>query len=319
MPPPEVGTPTAECGIRQRTLIQNRMATPPVITSGDDLRLQVLAWRAAGESVGLVPTMGALHAGHLSLVARATQECRRTVVTIFVNPTQFGPNEDFSRYPRQLENDLALLSPMGADLVFVPTTEEMYPAGHATFVDVGAITRVWEGAIRPGHFRGVATIVLKLFNLAPADRAYFGQKDYQQSVVIRRMVADLNVPIEIRVCPTVREPDGLAMSSRNAYLSADDRRRALVLSRSLRLAADRVRQGERDAQPIAAEMRKMIESAPSVRLDYATLVDPDTLEEVSRVAGTVVALVAAGVGPTRLIDNEVINASTPKDETSTLV
>ncbi|HEV2972663.1 MAG TPA: pantoate--beta-alanine ligase [Pirellulales bacterium] len=283
------------------------MPTLPIITRGDDLHRQVLGWRAAGESVGLVPTMGALHAGHISLVVRSAEECRRTVVTIFVNPTQFGPNEDFSRYPRQLENDLALLAPTGTDLVFAPTTEEMYPAGHATFVDVGGITRRWEGAIRPGHFRGVATIVLKLFNLAPADRAYFGQKDYQQSVVIRRMVADLNVPIEIRICPTIREPDGLALSSRNAYLSAADRRGALVLSRSLRLAADRVGQGEREARPIAADMRKMIESEPCVGLDYATLVDPDTLEEVSHVAGTVVALVAARVGTTRLIDNEIIN------------
>jgi pantoate--beta-alanine ligase len=290
------------------------MTTPPVITRGDDLRRQVLAWRAAGESVGLVPTMGALHAGHLSLVARSSDECRRTVATIFVNPTQFGPNEDFSRYPRQLEHDLSLLAPTGTDLVFAPTTEEMYPAGHATFVDVGGITRLWEGAIRPGHFPGVATIVLKLFNLAPAERAYFGQKDYQQSVVIRRMVADLNVPIEIRVCPTVREPDGLALSSRNSYLSADDRRRALVLSQCLRLAADRVRQGERDAQPIAGDMRKAIESAPGVRLDYATLVDPDTLKEVSRVAGTVVALVAARIGPTRLIDNEIIIPGMTNDE-----
>jgi pantoate--beta-alanine ligase len=279
---------------------------PTVIARADELRRQVVAWRAAGESVGLVPTMGALHAGHLSLVARSVVECRRTVVTIFVNPTQFGPDEDFSRYPRQLEADLARLSGAGVDLVFAPTSEEMYPAGHSTFVEVERVTRLWEGAIRPGHFRGVATIVLKLFNVAPADRAYFGQKDYQQSVVIRRMVADLKLPIEIRVCPTVREPDGLAMSSRNAYLNPEERGRALVLSRSLRRAVDLARGGERDAHRIAAEMRRMIESTPGVVLDYAALADPGTLEEVSRVEGPVVALVAARVGSTRLIDNELI-------------
>jgi pantoate--beta-alanine ligase len=284
------------------------LKSPIVITHGDDLRRQVLAWRAAGESVGLVPTMGALHAGHLSLVARSVEECRRTVVTIFVNPAQFGPNEDFSRYPRRLENDLELLAKANADVVFAPTTDEMYRTSHATFVDVGEIAQRWEGAIRPGHFRGVATVVLKLFNLAPADRAYFGQKDYQQTVVIRRMVADLNLPIEIRVLPTVREPDGLALSSRNAYLSADERNRALVLSRSLRLAAELVAGGQRDAKLIAAEMRRVLESIPGLNLDYATLVDPDNLEEVSRVAGPVVAIVAAKLGSTRLIDNEIIDA-----------
>jgi pantoate--beta-alanine ligase len=284
------------------------LKSPIVITRGDELRRQVLAWRAAGESVGLVPTMGALHAGHLSLVARSVEECRRTVVTIFVNPTQFGPGEDFSRYPRRLENDLELLTKANADVVFAPATDEMYRAGHATFIEIEGIAHRWEGAIRPGHFRGVATAVLKLFNLAPADRAYFGRKDYQQTVVIRRMVADLNLPIEIRVVPTVREPDGLALSSRNAYLSADERNRALALSRSLRLAANLVAGGQRDAKQIAAEMRKMLESISGLNLDYATLVDPDNLEEVSRVAGPVVAIVAAKLGSTRLIDNEIIDA-----------
>jgi pantoate--beta-alanine ligase len=283
------------------------LRSPTVITRGDELRRQVLAWRAAGESVGLVPTMGALHAGHLSLVARSVEECRRTVVTIFVNPTQFGPDEDFARYPRPLDRDLDLLAAANADLVFVPAADEMYRTGHATFVDVEGISERWEGAIRPGHFRGVATIVLKLFNLAPADRAYLGQKDYQQTVVIRRMVADLNSPIEVRVLPTVREPDGLALSSRNAYLSADERSRALALSRSLRRAAELAAAGQRDAKLIAAEMRRIVESTPGLNLDYATLVDPDNLEEVGRVAGPVVALVAARIGRTRLIDNEVIN------------
>lgn len=280
--------------------------TPPtVLTAGDEVRRQVRTWQAAGESVGLVPTMGALHAGHLSLVARSVAECRHTVVTIFVNPTQFGPTEDFQRYPRQLDRDLELLAASGAELVFAPTTEAMYPADFATHVDVDQITRLWEGAIRPGHFRGVATVVLKLLNLAPADRAYFGQKDFQQSVVVRRMVVDLNLPIEIRVCPIVREPDGLAMSSRNAYLSPADRQLALVLSQSLRRAADLAAGGERDAARIAAEMRRMIAADDGVRLDYAAIVDPDTLEEATAVAPGVVAIVAARVGTTRLIDNEV--------------
>jgi pantoate--beta-alanine ligase len=283
------------------------LKSPTVITHGDELRRQVLAWRAAGESVGLVPTMGALHAGHLSLVARSVDECRRTVVTIFVTPTQFGPDEDFARYPRPLDRDLELLAAAKADLAFVPAADEMYRAGHATFVDVEGISKRWEGAIRPGHFRGVATIVLKLFNLAAADRAYFGQKDYQQTVVIRRMVADLNLPIEVRVLPTVREPDGLALSSRNAYLSADERSRALALSRSLRRAVELVSGGQRDAKLIAAEMRRILESTPGLNLDYATLVDPDNLEEIGRIAGPVVALVAARIGRTRLIDNEIIN------------
>jgi pantoate--beta-alanine ligase len=284
------------------------LRSPTVITRGDELRRQVLAWRAAGESVGLVPTMGALHAGHLSLVARSVEECRRTVVTIFVNPTQFGPNEDFARYPRQLDRDLELLAAANADLVFVPPADEMYRAGHATLVEVEGISQRWEGAIRPGHFRGVATIVLKLFNLAPADRAYFGQKDYQQSVVIRRMVADLNLPIEIRVLPTIRDPDGLALSSRNAYLSADERTRALALSRSLRRAVELIAGGQRDAKLISGAMRRILESIPGLNLDYATLVDPDNLEEVSRVTGPVVAIVAAKIGRTRLIDNEIIRA-----------
>ncbi|HEY2147091.1 MAG TPA: pantoate--beta-alanine ligase [Pirellulales bacterium] len=285
---------------------------PLVITRVAELRRQVMAWRAAGESIGLVPTMGALHAGHLSLVARSAAECRRTVVTIFVNPTQFGPGEDFSRYPRQLERDLEALGATPTDVVFAPSVAEVYPTGHATFVDVGPIGQLWEGAIRPGHFRGVATIVLKLFNSASADRAYFGQKDYQQSVVIRRMVADLDLPIEIRVCPTVREPDGLALSSRNAYLSADERRRATALVRSLRLAAELARGGERNAERIAAEMRRMVESTPGVVLDYAAAVDPDTLETLVRLDGPAVALIAARIGSTRLIDNEFLG-ETPNE------
>ncbi len=280
---------------------------PRVITDPDQLRQQMRVWRAAGERVGLVPTMGALHAGHLSLVARSAAECDRTVVTIFVNPAQFGPSEDFSRYPRVLDRDLQLLEGTGTDIVYAPETETMYRPDHETYVHVDRVSQLWEGASRPTHFRGVATIVLKLFNMASADVAYFGQKDFQQTVVIRRMVADLNVPIEITVCPTVREPDGLALSSRNAYLSADDRSRALVLSQSLRAAVNAVSTGGRDAQAIAGEMRRQITAVPGVMLDYAAIVAPESMTELMKITGPAVAIVAARVGSTRLIDNMLLD------------
>jgi pantoate--beta-alanine ligase len=290
---------------RQRKKMSTSPSSPRVLVHGAEVRRQVRAWQAAGETVGLVPTMGALHAGHLSLVKRSVRECQRTVVSIFVNPTQFGPNEDFNRYPRQFERDVALLAG-GTDLVFAPTTAEMYPPGYATYVDVEQLTSRWEGAIRPGHFRGVATVVLKLFQLAPANIAYFGQKDFQQSVVIRRMTTDLNLPIELHVCPIVREPDGLALSSRNVYLSPEERASGLVLSRSLCRAVELVAGGERNARAIAKAMQDMIATTPGVRLDYAAIVDPATLEETDRIAPGVVALVAAKVGPVRLIDNEIL-------------
>ncbi len=211
-------------------------ALPRTLASAQEVQQYVRAQQLAGKRVGLVPTMGALHAGHLSLVERCRRECDIVVVSIFVNPKQFGPKEDFKKYPRTLEADLALLAPLAVELVFTPTTEEIFPPGFSTSVDVRGVTRQWEGAVRPGHFRGVATVVLKLFQIVPADRAYFGRKDYQQLLTIERMVTDLNLPIQIVPCPLVRDPDGLAMSSRNAFLSADERRRALVLSGSLRLA-----------------------------------------------------------------------------------
>jgi pantoate--beta-alanine ligase len=229
------------------------------------MRHIVLAARAAGKSVGLVPTMGALHEGHLTLIDAARAECDLVAATIFVNPTQFGPNEDFKSYPRDMAKDVSLLGGRGCELVFAPTDTEMYRPGHATFVEIGTLGHVLEGEIRPTHFRGVATVVLKLFQLAPANRAYFGRKDYQQTLVVRRMVADLNVPIEIRVCPTVREPDGLAMSSRNAYLSADERQRALALSRSLKLAEQMAAGGERNAEVIRSAMQREIESSAASR------------------------------------------------------
>lgn len=285
-----------------------------VVESARELRRVVAAARGGGQLIGLVPTMGALHAGHLSLVEAARRECGFTIVSIFVNPAQFGPGEDYQRYPRTLEADLSALTTLEPDLVFVPDVEEMYTAGHATFVEVQGPAEPLEGRHRPGHFRGVATVVLKLFNLATPDRAYFGQKDYQQALVVRRLVGDLDLPIEIRVCPIVREPDGLALSSRNAYLDAGQRRQALVLGRSLRLAAELVAAGERRAEKLLERMRAMFAAEPQVRVDYLALVDPQTLADVERVDAPTLAAVAARVGSTRLIDNQLLY---PENSTET--
>jgi pantoate--beta-alanine ligase len=279
---------------------------PEVVERIDDIRRAIVAARGRGERVGLVPTMGALHAGHLSLMHAARRECDVVVASIFVNPTQFGPHEDFQKYPRDLKADLALCGEAGIDLVFHPSTAEVYPAGFNSFVEVAGLSDVLEGKFRPGHFRGVATVVLKLFQMAPADVAYFGQKDYQQQTIIRRMCADLDLPIEIRACPTVREADGLALSSRNVYLNADERRSALALSRSLQLARQAILDGETNLAAIRRKMLSLLDSTPLVRADYATLVHPDTLEEVDSPVPGLVAIVAARVGSTRLIDNEII-------------
>jgi pantoate--beta-alanine ligase len=285
----------------------NQRMPAKVISCPRQTQAWVLSQKRAGRRVGVVPTMGALHAGHLSLVEHSRRECDATVVTIFVNPKQFGPAEDFSRYPRQMERDLDLLAPLGVDVVFAPTPVEMYPPRFATTVKVASVTDRWEGAVRPEHFAGVTTVVLKLLNIVPADRAYFGRKDYQQYVVVRRMAADLNLPTEIVACPTVREPDGLAMSSRNAYLSADERRRGLVLSRSLHVAREMFASGERDAAKIRESVRRTIAGEAGVQLDYATVVDGETLEELSQIDGAAVVLVAARVGATRLIDNAILS------------
>jgi pantoate--beta-alanine ligase len=236
------------------------------------------------------------------------------VVSIFVNPTQFGPAEDFARYPRSPENDLELLRPLDVDVVFAPSSTEIYPAGFATFLDPGQTATVFEGAIRPGHFRGVATVVLKLFNIVRPDVAFFGQKDFQQVVVIRRLVKDLNLPVRIAVCPIVREADGLAKSSRNVYLKAEDRKAALVLSRSLKRAEEIVHAGEADAHKVLDEMRKTFDAEPRPQLDYAAIVNPVTLEPVRRVMPGSVALVAARFGSLRLIDNLIFgpHGSTPE-------
>jgi pantoate--beta-alanine ligase len=270
------------------------------------MREAVLAARNSGRTVGLVPTMGALHEGHLSLLDAARAECDVTVVTIFVNPTQFGPGEDFRRYPRDLEQDVALVGGRGCDLVFAPSGDEMYRADHATFVDVGPLGSVLEGEFRPTHFRGVATVVLKLFLLAPADRAYFGRKDYQQTLVVRQMVADLNVPIDVRVCPIVREADGLAMSSRNAYLSEAERQRALTLPRSLRVAEELVASGERDVANIRRQMQQEIDRARGIDVQYIAFVKDGTVTPVERIEGPTTIAMAAKVGATRLIDNTLV-------------
>lgn len=271
-----------------------------------DLRRFARERRAAGKTIGLAPTMGALHAGHASLIRTARQQCDVVVVTIFVNPTQFGPNEDFARYPRTFEADCALAEGEGADAVFAPAVEEMYPAGAATFVEVEGLSGRLDGGSRPGHFRGVATVVTKLLIAAEADRAYFGQKDAAQVAVLRRMVTDLRIGTEIVVCPIVREADGLALSSRNVYLSADERRQALVLSRTVRGVEALAAQGERRRDALLAAARAEFAQEPAVRVDYIELVDWATLEPVEMaVAGTLFA-VAAWVGKTRLIDNAVL-------------
>ena len=283
------------------------MTTPRVITDGERLREAVLAARRSGQTVGLVPTMGALHEGHLSLVDRARSECDVTVVTVFVNPTQFGRGEDFQRYPRELDADVVLLGRRGCDVVFTPTADAMYPAGYSTTVDVGPLGQVLEGEHRPTHFRGVATIVMKLFQLTPADRAYFGRKDYQQTLVARQMVADLNVPIDIRVCPIVREPDGLAMSSRNAYLSADERRRARGLSQALRLAEELADGGERNVAVIRERMEQEIKRAGGAEMQYIAFVADGTVTPVEEISGPTTVALAAIIGKTRLIDNSLVS------------
>jgi len=266
------------------------------------IRRRVAQARAAGERVGFVPTMGALHAGHVSLIESAKAGCDFVAVSIFVNPTQFGPNEDFSRYPRTIDADLDACRAAGADLVFLPATVEVYPPESTTFVEVAGLSDVLEGAFRPGHFRGVATVVLKLFNMVRPDVAFFGSKDFQQQLVIRRMARDLDLPVEIVTCPTVREPDGLAMSSRNRYLGADQREQARSISAALFEASDRLRRGETDLNAVRAGMRRRIEAA-GLTIDYATVARPDTLEELRSPADAMVLLVAARLGSVRLIDN----------------
>lgn len=274
-----------------------------VCTKKDEARHFVLAAKRGGKKVGVVPTMGSLHQGHLSLVRASSAECDVTIVTVFVNPTQFGPSEDFEQYPRDLDKDLSLLADYGVSMVFAPDSKEIYEPGHSTYIQPPKVAEPLEGELRPGHFRGVTTIVLKLFQIIPADVAFFGQKDYQQTRVIKDMVADLDLPVSIQVCPTTRESDGLALSSRNAYLAADERTQALALSQALKLAVQSFRNGQTSAEEIRVEMSDCLAKAGIEKVDYVALVDGRTLEPVETVSAGTMALIAAYSGPTRLIDN----------------
>jgi len=268
--------------------------------------------RAQGRTIGFVPTMGYLHEGHLSLVRECRKSADVTVASIFVNPLQFGPREDFRRYPRDPERDGSALEKEGVDILFLPSDREMYPEGYRTSVEVAGLQERLCGRTRPGHFRGVATVVLKLFNIVRPDWAFFGQKDAQQVVVLRRMAEDLNMDVEIRAMPTVREPDGLAMSSRNSYLSAEERRAALVLFRSLEEARRMFENGERAASRLRECLLTSIASEPLAELDYAEVVDPDSLEPVERIEGEALVALAVYVGKTRLIDNTILGSTRDK-------
>lgn len=260
-------------------------------------------WKRAGKSVGFVPTMGYLHEGHLSLVRESKTRADVTVVSIFVNPTQFGPNEDLAKYPRDLAKDAAYLERAGVDVLYHPPAAEVYPPGYRTYVEVEGLQDKLCGRSRPGHFRGVATVVLKLFETVGPDLAFFGAKDAQQVLIIERMARDLDLGVEVVTCPLVREPDGLALSSRNAYLSPEERQAALALSIGLRWAERAVAAGERDPAKVVAGIRAVLEAEPLARIDYVEAVDPGTLEPVAEMRGPVLVAVAAFVGSTRLIDN----------------
>ena len=274
-----------------------------IVSSVDEVRARVKAWRRQGLSVGLVPTMGYLHEGHRSLIVRAVQENDRVVVSDFVNPTQFGPGEDLASYPRDIEADARLCEAAGAHLVFHPAPEDMYAPDFCTWVDMRSLSETLCGRTRPIHFRGVCTVVSKLFHIVAPDRAYFGQKDAQQLAIIRRMVRDLNFDIEIVGCPIVREADGLAKSSRNTYLNPEERRAALVLSRAVFLGRDMMEKGEREASVVLSAMKACIEKEPLARIDYVDMVDASSMQPVARAEGPVLCAMAGYIGSTRLIDN----------------
>jgi len=264
------------------------------------------ALRRQGKTIGFVPTMGALHEGHLSLIKQARKDNQITVVSIFVNPIQFGPNEDFKRYPRPIKKDISFCKKEKVDFIFYPQVGKMYPEGFKTMVEVGEMGNVLCGLTRPGHFRGVATVVFKLFNIVQPDIAYFGQKDAQQTVIIKRMVVDLNLGVKIKVMPIMREKSGLALSSRNSYLSAQERSDALVLSGSLDLARNLIRKGQRSCRKIIGQMKSLINANPSVRIDYVDIVDLDTLKPLEKIRGKCLIALAARIGKTRLIDNIIV-------------
>ncbi|MCX5713734.1 MAG: pantoate--beta-alanine ligase [Candidatus Omnitrophica bacterium] len=272
------------------------------------LRQALSKYRRKEETVGFVPTMGALHAGHLSLIKAAIRQNKRVVVSIFVNPAQFGPGEDFKQYPRTLKRDAASCRKEGVDIIFCPDTKELFPRGYKTFVTVEGLSQVMCGIFRPGHFRGVATVVAKLFNIVQPDIVYFGQKDAQQAMIIKKMVQDLDMPLKIKVMPTVRESDGLAMSSRNVYLNKQQRLGAQVLSRSLALAKELAGAGIKDADKIVSSMRQLIRKNANARIDYIAVVDPTDLKPLKKISMESLIALAVWIGKTRLIDNAIIQA-----------
>jgi pantoate--beta-alanine ligase len=278
-----------------------------ITTTVEETRQALAEFRRQGKTIGLVPTMGALHEGHASLIRAARQANGCVVVSIFVNPTQFGPHEDLTRYPRPFAQDVERCTAEGADLIFHPSAAVLYPATYQTYVEVYELQKGLCGASRPGHFRGVATVVLKLFNIVQPDRAYFGQKDAQQARILMQMARDLNVPVELEICPIVREPDGLALSSRNVYLDADQRKSATVLFRALMAIQDRIEAGERQTKPLLDAARSMIEKSPGARLDYVSIVDFESLAPLDRLEGKVLIALAAFFGTTRLIDNLLLD------------
>jgi pantoate--beta-alanine ligase len=280
----------------------------PLVSTISDVRAAVAKARAAGSRIGFVPTMGALHRGHAELIRAAKRECGFVVVSVFVNPTQFGPNEDFAKYPRTLDADRTISADAGADLVFAPSPAEIYPNGFVTFVEVTKLDQVLCGPSRPGHFRGVCTVVLKLFNIVLPDVAVFGAKDAQQSIIVRRMVRDLSVPVVIRVEPTVREPDGLALSSRNRYLSTAERAVAPGIYAALQAVQSRVAAGEIDVARLESSLRASLEAIPGSRVDYANILDADLLIPVARLEKPALAAVAVFLGTTRLIDNVLLDS-----------
>jgi pantoate--beta-alanine ligase len=275
----------------------------------ESVRRLIKAARRAGKTIGFVPTMGALHTGHISLIEAAKKKCNFVVVSIFVNPTQFGPKEDFKKYPRPIKADLKMCRKAGVDCVFTPTPHEMYPSENLTWIDVEKLSEPLCGKFRPGHFRGVATVCAKLFNIVLPDIAYFGQKDAQQAIVIKRMVADLNMPLKIVVCPTMREKTGLAMSSRNQYLTPQQKKDAAYIYKSLQKCRQMIKQGVTDSKKIITAMRKILRQIPSAQIQYVSIVDAETLQNIGKITGKVLAAVAVKIGPTRLIDNILIDVA----------
>ena len=274
----------------------------------NEVREIVSAWRKEGLSVGLVPTMGFLHEGHQSLIRKSAEQCDRTVVSVFVNPIQFGPNEDLEAYPRDLERDKRKVTEAGGDLIFNPEPAEMYPGHFTSFINTTETTELLCGAVRPIHFRGVCTVVGKLFNIVQPDRAYFGQKDAQQLATIKRFVRDLNFPIEIVPCPIIREDDGLAKSSRNTYLNPDERKAALILSKSLKKGEDAINNGERNAQKVIEIIKDSLSTEPKARIDYVEVVDFENIQRISEISGETLVAIAVYIGKTRLIDNFIVKA-----------